>query len=371
MGGLDWSFVFMCVGFALAAYSIIANDAVQTLGTFISSNAQRPWWQLWVYSSTILVTVILISWFWHSGDVSHGRLSGKFPIPSSFTWIHVVPPIFLLILTRYGIPVSTTFLILPVFAPAALSGMLYKSLSGYAVAFVASIIIYWSVAEIFEKKCRANRLTADQKRIWFVLQWLSTGFLWSQWLIQDLANIFVYSSSRSLDSVSLFLSLLVLVLILAFVFYSRGGAIQNIVNSKTNTVDIRSATVIDFIYALILLYFKTLNSLPMSTTWTFLGLLAGREIALTLRLKVRSAKETVKMIQSDGFKAAAGLLLSVLLASGLPRVEALVVHMSSSLPIWSARRAEPIKSFTTTERSFPSSSALPLSSTRTSLTKNP
>jgi hypothetical protein len=34
------------VGFLFAAYSIVANDAIQTLGTFLSSNAKRPWWML-------------------------------------------------------------------------------------------------------------------------------------------------------------------------------------------------------------------------------------------------------------------------------------------------------------------------------------
>ena len=28
---------------------------------------------------------------------------------------------------------------------------------------------------------------------WLIAQWASTGFLWSQWLIQDAENIFVYA----------------------------------------------------------------------------------------------------------------------------------------------------------------------------------
>ena len=31
--------VYMIIGFTLAAYSVIANDSVQTLGTFIASNS--------------------------------------------------------------------------------------------------------------------------------------------------------------------------------------------------------------------------------------------------------------------------------------------------------------------------------------------
>ena len=49
--------------------------------------------------------------------------------------------------------------------------------------------------------------------------------------------------------------------------------------SKTNTKYVRSATLVDLIYALILWYFKGYNDIPMSTTWVFVGLLAGRELA--------------------------------------------------------------------------------------------
>ncbi len=38
--------IYMIVGFVLAGYSVVANDAIQTLGTFLSSNAHRPWWLL-------------------------------------------------------------------------------------------------------------------------------------------------------------------------------------------------------------------------------------------------------------------------------------------------------------------------------------
>ena len=52
-------------------------------------------------------------------------------------------------------------------------------------------------------------------------------------------------------------------------FYQRGGKIQNIIDTKTGVADIRSATIIDFIYAFILLVFKEWSNIPMSTTWVF------------------------------------------------------------------------------------------------------
>ena len=35
--------IAMWFGFALAGYSAIANDSIQTLGTFLASNSKRTW----------------------------------------------------------------------------------------------------------------------------------------------------------------------------------------------------------------------------------------------------------------------------------------------------------------------------------------
>ena len=40
---MDISFIFGMFGFLLAAYSVIANDSAQTLGTFIASNKETKW----------------------------------------------------------------------------------------------------------------------------------------------------------------------------------------------------------------------------------------------------------------------------------------------------------------------------------------
>ena len=315
MEPLNLSDIFMAVGFILAAYSIVANDAVQTLGTFLSSNSRRPWWLLWLYACSVLVAVFIYGWFSNHGDLSFGRLA-RFPVPHHFTWIHVVPPLFIILLTRFGVPVSTTFLVLTVFAPAAFGKMLTKSLVGYAVAFVVGFVAYRFVASTIEKRFIASSAEAPPLR-WIVLQWLATAFLWSQWLIQDLANIFVYMPRKV--SVSLLgISLLVMLLLHAMIFRQRGGTIQKIVTSKTNTADIRSATIIDFIYALVLLVFKEYSDVPMSTTWVFIGLLAGREVAIALHVKSRSLADTGRIVVKDGAKLAVGLGVSVALAFGLP-----------------------------------------------------
>ena len=113
---------------------------------------------------------------------------------------------------------------------------------------------------------------------------------------------------------------------LGYIFYQRGGEIQKIVRVKTNTADIRSATFIDLFYGLVLLIFKfdTFGigaKVPMSTTWVFLGMLAGREVALRLRLNELDRTRLWPMVFSDLGKATLGLVISVLLVVFLYLVE--------------------------------------------------
>ncbi len=311
--------IMMFLGFMFAAYSIVANDAIQTLGTFLSSNAHRPWWILWLYASSILVAVLVYGWVVNFGDPAYGRLA-KFPEPEGgVTWIHVIPPIFILLLTRFGIPVSTTFLVLTVFAPTNTQAVLMKSALGYGVALGVGFLIYLAVARLFERRFM-NTDGGSPGWYWVVAQWASTGFLWSQWLIQDLANIFVYLP-REVDVNILIFSVVFMLLLHAIIFARRGGEIQKIVTVKTNTTDIRAATIIDLIYAFILLYFKQISNIPMSTTWVFLGLLAGREIALTLMIGHSPIFRAIKIALADLGRALLGLAVSFALAFGLPALD--------------------------------------------------
>ncbi|MCB0684841.1 MAG: hypothetical protein KDC32_28565, partial [Saprospiraceae bacterium] len=53
--------------------------------------------------------------------------------------------------------------------------------------------------------------------------------------------------------------------------------------------------------------------IPMSTTWVFIGLLAGREIAIRLHLERKINKKVARMIFADLGKVFIGLMVSVLL----------------------------------------------------------
>lgn len=302
------------VGFFLAAYSVISNDVIQTLGTFISSNKKRPWFFLWFFIGSILALTLIYGWYVNQGDVTYGRLD-NIPLPEEMSWVYLLAPFSLLIITRYGIPVSTTFMILSVFSTGqVIEKMILKSIFGYSISFVAAFTLYLAISRFFESKA-AMRLMGikNSQNFWVVAQWLSTALLWSQWLVQDFANIYVFLP-RQLNGVTLLITLTVILFILAIILRNRGGTIQKIVTSKTNTANIRSATVIDLSYAVLLFVFSSMSAIPMSTTWAFIGILAGREIAINYRLKYNPMKSTYKEIFKDLGKVNIGLIVSVLIA---------------------------------------------------------
>ena len=100
--------------------------------------------------------------------------------------------------------------------------------------------------------------------------------------------------------------------LLAWIFYERGGKIQNIVLEKSGTRYVRSATIVDLVYAFILLFFKQYNDIPMSTTWVFVGLLCGRELAIaTISNGTYKLKSVFPIIGRDFLKMMIGLGVSV------------------------------------------------------------
>ncbi|MEZ4849613.1 MAG: hypothetical protein R3B93_13545 [Bacteroidia bacterium] len=116
--------------FSLPPIQLWAMMSFQTLGTFLTSNDKRPWWVLWLYAGGILTAVMVYGWATHGGDMAYGRLE-KFPLPETLYWWYIIPPLTLLVITRLGIPISTTFLILSVFGTGSTMGaVILKSIIG-------------------------------------------------------------------------------------------------------------------------------------------------------------------------------------------------------------------------------------------------
>ena len=312
------------VGFALAGYSAIANDSIQTIGTFIASNEDKKWWVLWLFIGGIFLATVTYSWYVNAGDVTYQRLSAKgfSEAPTSFSFLQIAAPIFLLLLTRMRMPVSTTFLILSCFSASAsaIGSVLVKSISGYFVAFIAAIVIWIGFSKVIQKLTRGK-----PRPVWTYFQWITSGSLWAVWIMQDAANIAVYLP-RSLSLTQFLIFALYIFLGLGMLFYLRGDKIQKVVTEKSDVHDIRSATIIDFVYAIILYYFKIQSNIPMSTTWVFIGLLAGREIAMSFTDAQGKGKPlgfSLKLIGKDAGYALIGLAVSIALAVAInPEIKA-------------------------------------------------
>ena len=301
--------LWMVVGFLLAAYSVIANDSVQTLGTWMASNNERvSYTTMWAAASAVLLWALWYGWYAYGGDISYGRLN-KIPF-QEVQWYHALAPGILLLLTRVGIPVSTSFLVLSAFASSfVLEKMLMKSIMGYAVAATFAYAVWWLISKWLDE---AKPVEESHKVWWIRAQWVTTGFLWWTWLSHDIANIAVFLPRVVPVDLMIMISI-VFVAGLFFMFREKGGRIQQIVLEKHNTRYVRSATLIDLFYWLCLYFFKELNDIPMSTTWVFVGLLAGRELAMATYFGKKKTKSVFPLVAKDFGKMMVGLGASVAL----------------------------------------------------------
>ena len=306
---MELTLIYTIVGFGLAGMSVVGNDSVQTLGTFIASKQKWfKWYTLATAASFAMIVTLSYGWYSYEGDISFGRLT-QIPYQSP-SWYHAVAPGILLLLTRIGIPVSTTFLVLSAFASTiVLEKMLLKSVVGYGIAAIVAYICWIFISYFINEKF--DEITEKWKiAFWRNAVWVTSAFLWGTWLMHDVANIAVYLP-RQLDISLLAIVLIYFTILLFYIFYIHGGPIQKVIIEKTGTRYARSATIINTIYALVLYYFKELNNLPMSTTWVFVGLLSGRELAISTMNKEYKFKYVFPLVGKDFIKMIFGLSISV------------------------------------------------------------
>ncbi|MCS6975269.1 MAG: hypothetical protein N2044_12395 [Cyclobacteriaceae bacterium] len=311
----------MWFGFLFAAYAAVANDSIQSLGTFIESNRHRPWYVLWLFTGLILIVTITFSFIYFDGDVTYRRLldaegNTAYPHPEEFSYFQIIAPVVLLILTRLRMPVSTTFLLLSVFSASSggVTSIVQKSVTAYVLAFILSFSLWYFGYNLIRKYFNKRKAHPS----WPVIQWLISGALWSVWLMQDGANIAVFLP-RTLSVTQFLIFTGTIFFGLGLLFYLRGDKIQQVVSEKIRISDVRAATLVDFTYVLLLIYKLLDSTVPLSTTWVFLGVIGGREIAINIARNKKGYKhkrKALKLIGRDLLYATIGLIVSVALAAG-------------------------------------------------------
>lgn len=306
---------FNWIGLTLAMFSTMTNDSVQTLGTFITSNSKVPWWKLWLYVSLLFIITITLAWLYNYHHLDFNRLK-TIPYSEGVKFVTFIPPILLIVLTYYKIPVSSTFLILSVFASQkAIGAVLVKTLSGYVIGFVLSYALWMLVIAVLKKQIVVDASDKKLKR-WKFIQWLSTGILWVAWLTNNTSNVVVYVP-RAFSVYGLVIFIILGVIMIGFTFYNRGGPIQEIVSEKNDMTNLRSMSIVNLCFAFVILGLGKISNVPMATTWVFIGILAGRELCLaqlesdgvlTLRERYKKAR---KFILKDLILAGLGIAVSL------------------------------------------------------------
>ena len=169
---MDFISLWALLGFMFACYAVTANDSIQTLGTYISSNRDIKWYWMFAFMGSIFVATMVYGF--NSGDPAFGRLDKFLYIEPQ--WYHAAAPLVLVILTRLKIPVSTTFLVLSVFASSfIMEKMLVKSFLGYAVSFVFAFGSWFLISKYILNEGEKGDDTHNNH--WRIAQWLTTGWL--------------------------------------------------------------------------------------------------------------------------------------------------------------------------------------------------
>ncbi|MCW7469819.1 hypothetical protein [Leptospira kanakyensis] len=298
--------------FAIASFSVAGNDAVQTIGTFIESKKSVHWLQKILVFGGLLFFVHLIAWFLHGGEIHFHRLD-SIPETKDFNLLQLLAPVLLVVITRLRAPVSTTFLVLGLFGGKSIDQMLTKSFFGYGLAFLAAIVV-WAILVKVDPHEYHDVHTPDpvSERRWSRLQWLSTMYLWVAWLLQDTANIAVFLP-RQLGIIEFLTAVFILIIALLIIIRTNGGTIQRVVSEKSDIQWAKAATIVDLVYGSLLFFFQYISNIPMSTTWAFLGLLAGREIILNvITYKDLPYLDTFRKVGKDVVLATIGILVSIL-----------------------------------------------------------
>lgn len=305
------TYVLGWIAFSVACFAVAGNDAVQTIGTFIESKRSVPLFQKLLFLGLVFCLVFGLEWWLSAGRIDFRRLE-RFPPSREFHLIQLLSPLILVVITRLRSPVSTTFLILGLFGGRNVGAMLTKSFLGYGIAFAVAVLIWSILVKLDPKEYREDHVPNEQEeKVWAWAQWGSTMILWFAWIRQDIANIAVFLP-RELSFLELSAFAVLFLASLSIILFTNGGTIQSIVREKSDLQWSKAATIVDLVYAGILILFQEWNSLPMSTTWVFLGLLSGREIILNvLTLRDTPYLETFQKVGKDVILAFVGILVSI------------------------------------------------------------
>jgi hypothetical protein len=293
-------------------YAIMNNNCIQTLGFFIASNKNSNKLVIWLFFSAIFILTMLISWFIYDGEIHYDLLS-LIKYNKNTSILIILVPILLNLLTKYGIPVSATFLIIPLFGTKNLiHSMIVKTSVSYFLSFVISFSIWYNVYKKYKTFIREDKKI---NKMWNAGLYALTGMLWFAWSVMSICN-FVIFIDRKFSIYQLILFSGISACLMFIVLSKNNGNINKIVEEKIDAGNIKSTTIFNFIFSFMLLYLQFFSKVPLTTTWVFLGLISGRELSIAYTndnfFSGKNIKTSLEKIVKDLCKAVIGIVCSLI-----------------------------------------------------------
>ena len=293
----------------LSVFSVIENSSFQIFGTFLTSNKNKSVFQIFFFIFAIFLATLSFEWITNSGRLDFDRLA-NINYSNNIDFRSVLAPILLFFLTYKKIPVSTTFILLSGFATKhTVDSMLTKTATSYLVSFVFGYYIWYRLDKLLNGKISNfdnNKLIA-----WQNIQIISNIGLIIFWIMSNNSNL-VVSLPRTFNIPYFLIYILFCAISIFYVVFSRGGKIQSIINAKNGLDNPKTNSIINIAFSLIILMFQYINTTPVATTWSFVGLLSGRELALSMKSFNGVKKITLIKILRDLSVLIYGLLITLI-----------------------------------------------------------
>ena len=310
--GLSWIIV------SLALFTSVVNNSFQIFGTFFLINKKTPKLKMFLFILIIFILTIFFSWIFCNHQIHFEKLN-SIPYSNNLMLSSFLAPFVLMLLTYKKIPVSTTFLFVSLFSSTdVLHSIVSKTLHMYILAFLIGFIlwkyIYPVIMKYLNRYVDLNKANENIK-FWFVLQYFSTALLWFAWLFSNMSSVLVFAP-REFSIKDLILLFILAGFVIYYLVDNMGGSMQHIVKNKQGTSNVKSATIINIIYGILIYIFQFEVNIPISTTWVFIGLMGGREFAITSNSNIAiissiAQKNAVKKIILDFLYATIGVIISL------------------------------------------------------------
>lgn len=294
----------------LTTYHIMANNAVQIIGMFVASNDKKDKLKIWLLLSVIFVLTVLISWLFFDKQL-HFSLLNSIQYNENLSILLIFLPIILYFFTKKNIPISATFLIIPIFSNNnTLQSMVVKTLISYFLSFTISFIFWYFLYIKYKNFIDIEK--NNNKNRWIIIEYLSTAMLLGIWLVTSTCTFTIFLP-RVFTIKYLILFIIVGIFSILVILYNDNTTIKKIIGNKSD-INYKSGAIFNILFAMIMLSVQYISKIPITSTWVFLGVLAGRELAIAVSKKNNNSLNIIQSLKndlSDLYSAILGIIFSL------------------------------------------------------------